>query len=106
MTGASGRGGMVDDNEQGASSILFLNLTGEIANRKTFRDMNRQTGSMDKFFTPRLLSSTSSVQTDGAVLNTKINDDGNVKKNIASYCKSSCNQNQDRMIWPHHRVSS
>ena len=79
MTGASGRGGMVDDNEQGASSILFLNLTGEIANRKTFRDMNRQTGSMDKFFTPRLLSSTSSVQTDGAVLNTKINDDGNVK---------------------------
>ena len=52
--------------------------------------MNRQTGSMDKFFTPRLLSSTSSVQTDGAVLNTKINDDGNVKalaKDIVSALK-------------------
>ena len=52
--------------------------------------MKRQKGDMDKFFTPRLVSSTASVQTDGAVLNVKINDDGNVKglaKGIVSALK-------------------
>ena len=63
--------------------------------------MKRQKGDMDKFFTPRLVSSTSSVQTDGAVLNVKINDDGNVKglaKGIVSALKGIVSALMDDLI--------